>query len=575
MDETKYHGAVELDPDDAEACGKLGAVLFDQDDLDGAEQAFRTAIELDPKDAFPWNGLGNVLRDRGDLDGAEQAYRTAIELDPKYALPWSNMAWLEQKRDGGPLVTAYLRRHVYLDGFLKYPRTRQAVFNELVDKTPHPIFVLKITEHLSHLLLSQQWSTALDQAQLAVAKPLSILNILKDDESLESLFLRGLILFRFGDIWDDTFDVINDKYEENLLGQYYLLVFLSSLVMDTGPSEEEAQEYALSAENESSDAEQLFVAGLIFRFCEKDDHAANCWLKAGKHLASQYLLMLLRHDQENVNARDGLISEILKEENQRLKNGQVGFLRGQQLIDDIDFETEQEREQIVKCLRYDEVAFAVETLHNLVEENPRNPAWSRFAEEPVSRLKYGPYQLVDILAIKPEQRESYRDFFERNDELAQKLFNDIKAVTGSNPVERFGDVADDKYEDSVAAYLRDGTDVDAVKQKMLAFLYQSRKLDAMPTMCLLLYLEQYRNRLLTPEKLSLYFMTIVSTIGGGTVSALLGSSTAVGVIGGGVGSLLGPALYIAIGNKVFTVRHEDYREFRQRMMEALTAAQSD
>ena len=102
---------------DPHAEARLGRMLFQQNDLIGAERAFRRAAEMDPSipayrakladvlhrldrseaavdilrqliagniaDPHVYARLGHLLAKSGDLPGAERAFRTAAETDPK------------------------------------------------------------------------------------------------------------------------------------------------------------------------------------------------------------------------------------------------------------------------------------------------------------------------------------------------------------------------------------------------------------------------------------------------------------------------------------------------------------
>ena len=576
--EKAFLAAIELEPEYVTPWCGLGAALFDQYRFAEAEKAYLAAIELDSELVELWNGLGNALDEQGRFEDADKAYLTAIELDPEYALPWYGLAVMTRRRDGGmtrwrdsgPLVTTFMRRFVYLGGIFANSSSIRGVYVELIEGSFHPLFILNATELNSRLLLSMQWSVARDRALAALVKPMQCLDVLEElEDSFETFFLKALIRFRYGDITDDTFDVINDKYEEEILGQYYLLVYLNSLAKETGPSEEEALEYARGVEENCSDPEQLFVAGLIFLFCEQNDRAENCWQKNGNHLASMYLLMLLKHEQGREEERNVLVSKILDEENRRIKNGDIGYLGGLPQIDDYDCAKKEDREQLIRCLRYDEVSDAVETLHNLVDENPQNPAWNQFMEAPVSRLKYGPCSIIDIWSVKPEQQEKYRDVFIRREERAAELLNELKDIDTVfyPPEHRLVGGTMTETEDNVAIYLRTGKDAPPVKQKIIGYLYQCEKLDAIATICLLLYFEQYRNQTLNNKRLSEFITSAAGSLGGVVLSTLLSDSLPAQLAGAGAGAgagaVLGPALSNIIENVAFSVRYEDYREFRQ------------
>ncbi len=87
--------AVAAAPTNPTAHNYLGIVLlFDRQDLAGAEAACREALRLDPKFALAHANLGNVLLARQDPIGAEAAFREALRLDPKVAVVHYNLGRL-------------------------------------------------------------------------------------------------------------------------------------------------------------------------------------------------------------------------------------------------------------------------------------------------------------------------------------------------------------------------------------------------------------------------------------------------------------------------------------------------
>jgi tetratricopeptide (TPR) repeat protein len=89
-----FRKAIELDPSDARAYGKLGAVLAKLGKLDDAVAALRNAFELDPKDAEASSNLGRALNSlawdlvadpapaRRDPDRAVSLAKEAVERAP-------------------------------------------------------------------------------------------------------------------------------------------------------------------------------------------------------------------------------------------------------------------------------------------------------------------------------------------------------------------------------------------------------------------------------------------------------------------------------------------------------------
>jgi|GEM_PF-934201 len=75
-----YRRATQLDPNNALYRDRLGRILKEQGDWDGAIAAYRKAIEIDPEDARSYQALGEALEEQGNPNGAISAYRKAAVL---------------------------------------------------------------------------------------------------------------------------------------------------------------------------------------------------------------------------------------------------------------------------------------------------------------------------------------------------------------------------------------------------------------------------------------------------------------------------------------------------------------
>ena len=72
--------AVEQRPGYLDAWSRLGTVLKEQGDADGAIAALRKSVELGDDDAATFNNLGLLLKRKGDADGSKAAFARAVEL---------------------------------------------------------------------------------------------------------------------------------------------------------------------------------------------------------------------------------------------------------------------------------------------------------------------------------------------------------------------------------------------------------------------------------------------------------------------------------------------------------------
>jgi predicted CXXCH cytochrome family protein len=92
--EAAFRRARTLRPDDAEAWGLLGWVLWQQDKKTEARTALETGVKLDPDSPDLRNYLGALYMGSGDPAAAEREFRAAIQIDPGVAEWQSNLAGL-------------------------------------------------------------------------------------------------------------------------------------------------------------------------------------------------------------------------------------------------------------------------------------------------------------------------------------------------------------------------------------------------------------------------------------------------------------------------------------------------
>ena len=93
---TLWRHAVRVDPSNALAHNNLGAALLEAGRPDEAIDAFKNAVDWLPLSlresrANVFFKLGTLLQQQGDLDGAELRYRETLALDPNHALAWNNL----------------------------------------------------------------------------------------------------------------------------------------------------------------------------------------------------------------------------------------------------------------------------------------------------------------------------------------------------------------------------------------------------------------------------------------------------------------------------------------------------
>lgn len=86
-----YKEACEQDADRAWVHNRIGAILAQQGDLQGAEQALARALELDPKLPQAHSNLGNIFYARADFEAALAKYKDAVALSPNTPIYHENL----------------------------------------------------------------------------------------------------------------------------------------------------------------------------------------------------------------------------------------------------------------------------------------------------------------------------------------------------------------------------------------------------------------------------------------------------------------------------------------------------
>jgi tetratricopeptide (TPR) repeat protein len=90
---------------------RLGTILADRDDTEGALRAFERAIELEFEDERAWLALGKLRLDRMEIAEAISAYGKALELDPDAAEVIGSFALSSLTTEEFAGVRGLLERH--------------------------------------------------------------------------------------------------------------------------------------------------------------------------------------------------------------------------------------------------------------------------------------------------------------------------------------------------------------------------------------------------------------------------------------------------------------------------------
>lgn len=89
---TIFEGLVELDPDSSDAHSALGALLTLQQEDEEAIGHLKLAVALNPHQIAPYVNLGEIFIREQRLEEAVENLKKAIELDPDESDPGANRA---------------------------------------------------------------------------------------------------------------------------------------------------------------------------------------------------------------------------------------------------------------------------------------------------------------------------------------------------------------------------------------------------------------------------------------------------------------------------------------------------
>ncbi len=88
-----YGDILTLNPENCEACSKMGIVLYDKKYTQEAITAYEKAIKLNPEHAVSYNNLGVIYLDElKDYDYAIEYFDEALKINPNYTLAYFNKA---------------------------------------------------------------------------------------------------------------------------------------------------------------------------------------------------------------------------------------------------------------------------------------------------------------------------------------------------------------------------------------------------------------------------------------------------------------------------------------------------
>jgi tetratricopeptide (TPR) repeat protein len=87
-----YARAVELNPNNLQACFNSGMIQHEEGMLYPALKSYERSLEIDPQQAKIWCNLGALQFQLGEFQKSVESFNKAVELKPDYARAWDNLA---------------------------------------------------------------------------------------------------------------------------------------------------------------------------------------------------------------------------------------------------------------------------------------------------------------------------------------------------------------------------------------------------------------------------------------------------------------------------------------------------
>lgn len=104
-----YKQVLQKDPNHAEALHLLGVVLYQCEQYPTSIQLIQKAIQLNASQPPYYNNLGNTYKALNQLDKAEENYKSAIKLAPTYAAAYESLGNLLSSQDKLEEALTYLK----------------------------------------------------------------------------------------------------------------------------------------------------------------------------------------------------------------------------------------------------------------------------------------------------------------------------------------------------------------------------------------------------------------------------------------------------------------------------------
>jgi tetratricopeptide (TPR) repeat protein len=111
----KVPAGVHVSDEDFQAIGEIGAMYYEQGNLEKAETIFEGLVELKPDSSAAHSALGGLLTYKREDEKALVHLNRAIDLDSKQIAPFVNRGEVYLRQSKFDLAVADLKRAIELD----------------------------------------------------------------------------------------------------------------------------------------------------------------------------------------------------------------------------------------------------------------------------------------------------------------------------------------------------------------------------------------------------------------------------------------------------------------------------
>jgi tetratricopeptide (TPR) repeat protein len=375
--------ALEAEEESAALWRDVGRTHIQLEDWESAEAALDEATALDERDAQAWYAKGNVYQATGDAATALKAYETALVFEPDWALPWlAKGAIYLTMPDRGEDGLRHLKRALHLDAG-KTARHMFAIFTQL---PPMPFLSYRLIRDYMMPWGYQQHEDYVRHT-FELAQPLraflSAYERLGDADS----FTIGLLHFYLGDpeFARKAFDKVDPTQQEisELQLLYYGIQasygFAEDDELDMDRALELAAQYLPQEQSSgwglfkkkkaveapplaASEWEACYYAGLIYVENDQLDEALRCFERIEEdYLPALYQAMWVYEEKVNTKKKKEKAVALLARE------AENPAFSVDYPVHELSLERGQFDKQMRFCMRYQELAEAIELLHFYAE----------------------------------------------------------------------------------------------------------------------------------------------------------------------------------------------------------------